>query len=785
MNHLPWRHETRPRPKVPFVCARCTDEDICSTSESFLQAFQQYTQDADATYDFNPAIAVVQCQTWLFFGLIRVLSEETGYSFALRDFVKPNDISVVDTACLLRLSQQANRPNGHWSGKNVVGRTTARWGKGLVSSMVPALSKYLYDSPGSDRYSGIEAFRRSDSHQLLSAPARTWLMRYIGGYMNHSYASKQDEHNTIMVLWSTALLHELIFRPQDESTSAIGYEVARVLNMTDFMANEMRLSGRCPTVLSRTNLGLSDVWALLATPLQPDGYAAAQVALHSECVDQDCRAFSTSEASHMPQHCLTCESQSDCEFAGLVDESILIDCLKRKVTPIVCSSTDHSGVHIKIVASDEVASFTAISHVWAGGLGNFRTHKLRACQLLHLHRLTSSSARLFSTAYYWLDTICIPLHDAHYKDEAIAQMAGIYASAKKVLVLDPLLQRTDARDLNRGELAAHIASSPWMARSWTLPEGALAIDLRMRFRHTTVSFDEVESSHGSLAGSQLRGLWRRDVDRFHYGQVRSITSSEDRIKVVWQELRRRGSTKITDIAAILPMFIDRSSGEILRLPADRRIHAILRSQTHLPMCLLFVPTLNTVGRWDPIFPNCSDAGEPIESSTYLRFISGNLLEMFELHELYILRCIQHTPLSDDFIVYEMVDGSCFEVTFPTVTTRLKESAPTNGDVLLMLPRSVVGHPNEEDTERHHLGLCFIMEPGTVTAEHAVFYQTIFWKKLANVNPSQPTTSSFTSFSSQSDRQAMFPAARFPSVQGNNLGSTYRLVLDMGMFSLKL
>ena len=60
-------------------------------------------------------------------------------------------------------------------------------------------------------------------------------------------------------------------------------------------------------------------------------------------------------------------------------------------------------------------------------------------------------------------------------------MAARYAGCNSVLVIDPELMEVDRKKLEPRQVDLALLSSPWMARSWTLQEGALAVDLRLKF----------------------------------------------------------------------------------------------------------------------------------------------------------------------------------------------------------------------------------------------------------------------------------------------------------------
>ena len=122
------------------------------------------------------------------------------------------------------------------------------------------------------------------------------------------------------------------------------------------------------------------------------------------------------------------------------------------------------------------------------------------------HRFLFSRFRKTSTKLYWLDTLCIPTKPAQhgqrlnpsdnntipeYIRRAIDSMAQIYAGATEVLVLDPQLQDMQISELDPQDADLMICGSPWMARSWTLQEGALAVNVRIKFADTVQSYVDI------------------------------------------------------------------------------------------------------------------------------------------------------------------------------------------------------------------------------------------------------------------------------------------------------
>lgn len=129
-------------------------------------------------------------------------------------------------------------------------------------------------------------------------------------------------------------------------------------------------------------------------------------------------------------------------------------------------------------------NLVAISHVWADRLGNNRANKLPRCQLERLQDLANS---LYKKNYhpvpFWIDTLMISKYSASasskdekqkrtsLKTKALKNMEWMYKGSSKVLVLDTDLLSISIKDLQAEEIEAHLMTSVWSSRLWTLQEG--------------------------------------------------------------------------------------------------------------------------------------------------------------------------------------------------------------------------------------------------------------------------------------------------------------------------
>lgn len=445
---------------------------------------------------------------------------------------------------------------------------------------------------------------------------------------------------------------------------------------TTGMAEALRQVNRCPSLVRRVDLEPKVAFSLLS-------WEQTGSKTHDQCTMDNCNLFNVNEQQYEPQHHRSCLG-SVCQMHGFSHQR-LREIMDSDCVPLVRSTLHANGkISLDLEAGNLDSDYTAISHVWAGGLGNFESNLLHECQLVNLHKaldlcynvpltyqqedcasVTSSTLRTLrkakdtvrnlvskSTSHlYWIDALCIPISPRDrpramngitngnatrvkdiYRSKAIDSMARIYAGARSILVLDPELQEQSSSKLSQPQLQLAVRCCPWMARSWCLSEGALAIDVNFRFADTIVPFSEVQQDE-RMSNSLVQSIWRQDIeDPWHPGLGMSLTdvfitearhalsgkrdvfnyelpSLEDRaiwrFVRVWNELSRRSTTKQDDVAAILAALLNLSAGEILKIPSPSgRMRALLKSQSRLPVDIFFCPTMDSkTSTWTPRFPN--------------------------------------------------------------------------------------------------------------------------------------------------------------------------------------
>lgn len=133
-------------------------------------------------------------------------------------------------------------------------------------------------------------------------------------------------------------------------------------------------------------------------------------------------------------------------------------------------------------------------------MGNPFTNWLPQCQLTRIQNLVNDldfkGRNRDETLGFWMDTICIPVHDKHkaHRKHSIRNMRLIYAKASAVLVLDSWMQEVSATAIPPDRLA-HFHMSGWLRRLWTLQEGILNRNLFLRFDDGTQIYDSLNDQY--------------------------------------------------------------------------------------------------------------------------------------------------------------------------------------------------------------------------------------------------------------------------------------------------
>ena len=225
---------------------------------------------------------------------------------------------------------------------------------------------------------------------------------------------------------------------------------------TEGVAHSLQHVEKCGSLARRLDLNSSELYNLMSLP----GGSANEA--HSHCSETSCNFFNVNQTTYRTRHtdgCVMCEDIK-------VLEAELVYLIRNDEVPVVRSTMESDGkVKIVIKKMSTHVDYTAISHVWAGGLGNFKNNLLPYCQSQAIHQdVCDTMARAYddsiadldensiypkkqiafflksresgsprwrsrrsmrTTCHYWLDTLCVPVNHPEQRELAISSMGRI------------------------------------------------------------------------------------------------------------------------------------------------------------------------------------------------------------------------------------------------------------------------------------------------------------------------------------------------------------------------
>ncbi len=454
------------------------------------------------------------------------------------------------------------------------------------------------------------------------------------------------------------------------------------------LENLMIVKGWCPSHIHR--IGSNYDYSMMHY-LSTIDRRTSEKTTHEFCSSKLCQAYNSApdSTSHKIAGC-------QCSFIAAPTEQ-LNEIIRLGGIPLISlHEAAHGKLAIHVHTSKAKSQYSAISHVWFGGLGNVQANSLPLCQLNYLncclsllpkdgerglnymknafHRDLSGTVWISSLGLdnlissknrkpklFWMDTLCIPVDPtaSELRMKAINKMDAVYAHAREVLVLDSEVQTLSFSDTHPCELLSRLAYSSWMSRSWTLQEGAIgratyfqcadgALTLERKrsyfvqqslpsllalgfrgvrsiIRHRATKIDYSEAARGRNMGHErlenhllqvlLNSLNRGRNARTKAGtDMVGLVPEEKQLKSfvsIWNELRKRSTTKPEDMFAILANLLDFNAGQIIKLPRDERMKAILWSSSTIPFSLLYNTGPRLIGsksprdKWVPTAPKGS------------------------------------------------------------------------------------------------------------------------------------------------------------------------------------
>jgi hypothetical protein len=135
-------------------------------------------------------------------------------------------------------------------------------------------------------------------------------------------------------------------------------------------------TGRCKSLAWRLQPTSTEWYGLLSLPLNRQ-----RLDHEKDCTEQTCFHHGKKTPT---LHREDCEAGDSCRSLSPDDHFVQHCILEDKIPLISCTKDENGNVRIETVEGSLRSEYTAISHVWASGLGNEVENSLPECQLKHL-----------------------------------------------------------------------------------------------------------------------------------------------------------------------------------------------------------------------------------------------------------------------------------------------------------------------------------------------------------------------------------------------------------------
>ena len=656
MDHLPYpENAVTPKFEVPYICGDLEDYDSLGFFEYPVRRGWCQSTNKFGWMDCSQEMAARRAQNWLYFGLLR---EILGKTYSKDRFLKriiAEDGYFIDTRKL----------------------------PGYLDNWTKTINRYKIVKGTSWRLQILGKSEEIFTQANLNAEILERL--FLGDLWQGGFESKISSQNffhchkvtlAIKVLLQTMRIAAsniggLGERPSTPSSDKLSAPRILISQMVQRRLCSKQIQDFHQSQSAAVNIYL----AALPRPVAEG--------THQACTLEKCVANNVDVSRYKTQHT---EDQCECRLSG--PNAVRIgELIQDGEIPLVALGVSPTGdPEFEVVKAQPGTRYTAISHVWSGGLGNFQTNELPRCQLLHLHdallKLRDFKPQESSPGYsmqwklvkwdavprwngfvirypvfrirclswlrireallvcfgfpvghrkervmFWMDTLCIVGEaDSVVRAKAIAKMALTYAAAENVLVLDPELQTISQEGLSQEQICAHVMCCAWLTRSWTMQEARLSrkwfalfadgffdpVKPEERANSGWASSDGVYKSASNLKAEFAREVihWYNSMPVMRRHSVFLNPNSGKGHPLVyfiqaWNELGQRSTSQPKDALGIFANMLNLSASEVMALPPEQRMKAIIRTQETIPFHLIYSPVpkiQDPHNRWIPDFP---------------------------------------------------------------------------------------------------------------------------------------------------------------------------------------
>ncbi|KAI0754568.1 hypothetical protein C8Q80DRAFT_375197 [Daedaleopsis nitida] len=308
---------------------------------------------------------------------------------------------------------------------------------------------------------------------------------------------------------------------------------------------------------------------------------------HAACTKDGCVGDNIDAASYTTQHTPQCADPTSCPFLK-PSLSAVVDRLSSGAIPVIVY--EHGTLTVRSAAD---GPYTAISHVWADGLGSTTEEGLPECQI---PRIAAHVRQLKPGGAFWVDSLCVPAVK-DLRKRAIRLMAETYERAAAVVVFDAGIRAYCTSATAPRDVFMRITASSWMRRVWTLQEALLARELHFEFSDglyiidrlvdaRSAAFEPTPSAFGPIqrdlsaalcCTGNLTSIMDRGSRAFSFPDVASMLTGRT---------TSHPEDETVAVAGLLGVDVARLLAE---QDADARMRVFLEETKTLPADVLFSP----------------------------------------------------------------------------------------------------------------------------------------------------------------------------------------------------
>ncbi|KAJ5618216.1 hypothetical protein N7528_006859 [Penicillium herquei] len=447
--------------------------------------------------------------------------------------------------------------------------------------------------------------------------------------------------------------------------------VIRKPAVSQFLVHYLLDRGWCPARLAHSSFWLHSDSLYLLTALEPSVLIGEN---HQNCSRGSCRVDNLSDYS--PQHTASC-TRNECLLLHTPSQKLLSICRTEQVPILSCNVTSSGVSEIDVIPSSQCPSFVAISHVWSDGLGNDEANAVYKCQITELANQVYRRQSFLDDEFDESERPDMPADG----DQTV--FFGLTQSAGAVLVRDNILRDLSLPyDMPPLHLAIRMHWMKWLTRCWTLAECLDRLLEYLSHNKPLLCDPRTPPAYHDIASSAIQSDLLSIFEIFDFAK-----QGESNFSSTWNSILHRSTSKIQDVPGILSIVNAISIRDIVQLPQEQRLRAVINTFRKIPAALLF----NTgqkcqdeaKNRWVP--SQVLGADLMTQKPTLTTYLEGRMLGPLHPHDF-------------QFFTFRGTDLNSFDIKIQTSRTFLEfhvrmldsfERQPPEQDWCIVLPKDFV------------------------------------------------------------------------------------------------